>query len=148
VQSVNLVYQFWIHTERIDRMPRWFEAILNTPSHHRVHHASQGSYLDRNFAGVLIVWDRLFGTFEPEGVRCVYGLTRNIDTYNPVKVAFGEYLAIARDVARERGARRRAAFVFGSPGRRYARVAATRSPLPPPNGRSASEAAPQPVAPG
>lgn len=61
--SANLVYQFWIHTERIDKMPRWFEFVFNTPSHHRVHHASQGGYLDRNFGGILIVWDRLFGSF-------------------------------------------------------------------------------------
>jgi sterol desaturase/sphingolipid hydroxylase (fatty acid hydroxylase superfamily) len=63
----NLIYQFWIHTEAIDkRMPRWFEAVMNTPSHHRVHHATNPRYLDRNYAGVFIVWDRMFGTFEPE----------------------------------------------------------------------------------
>ncbi|MBO0845941.1 MAG: sterol desaturase family protein [Nocardioides sp.] len=97
IQSINLVYQFWIHTERIDRLPGPIEAVFNTPSHHRVHHASQGSYLDRNFGGILIVWDRLFGSFEPEGERCVYGLTKNIGTYNPLRVAFHEYAAIASD---------------------------------------------------
>jgi sterol desaturase/sphingolipid hydroxylase (fatty acid hydroxylase superfamily) len=71
---------------------------LNTPSHHRVHHASQGSYLDRNFGGILIVWDRLFGTFEPERERPIYGLTKNIKTHNPVRVAFHEYASIAHDV--------------------------------------------------
>ena len=102
-QGVNLVYQFWIHTERIDKMWRTFEFAFNTPSHHRVHHASQGSYLDRNFGGILIIWDRMFGSFEPETERPVYGLTKNIKTYNPVRVAFHEYAAIGRDV---RAARR------------------------------------------
>ena len=97
--SVNLVYQFWIHTERVDRLPRPLEFIFNTPSHHRVHHASQGGYLDRNFGGILIVWDRLFGSFTAETERPVYGLTKNIATYNPLRVATHEYAAIARDLA-------------------------------------------------
>src|SRR5437899_482985 len=63
--SLNLLYQFWIHTERIDKMWAPYELVFNTPSHHRVHHASQGSYLDRNFGGIFIVWDRLFRSFEP-----------------------------------------------------------------------------------
>jgi sterol desaturase/sphingolipid hydroxylase (fatty acid hydroxylase superfamily) len=99
-QSVSLIYQFWIHTERVDRMPRWFELVLNTPSHHRVHHGSQPQYLDKNYAGIFIVWDRLFGTFEPEGDRVRYGLTKNIDTHNPLRVAFGEYAALFGDVKR------------------------------------------------
>jgi sterol desaturase/sphingolipid hydroxylase (fatty acid hydroxylase superfamily) len=102
-QGVNLVYQFWIHTERIDKMWRPFEFAFNTPSHHRVHHASQGSYLDRNFGGILIIWDRLFGSFEPEIERPVYGLTKNIKTHNPVRVAFHEYASIGRDVRAARG---------------------------------------------
>ena len=118
--SVNLLYQFWIHTERIDRMPRWFEAVFNTPSHHRVHHASQGSYLDRNFAGMLIVWDRWFGTFEPEGERPVYGLTRNIQTNNPLRVAFHEYAAIGRDLRSARSVRDWLGYLFGHPGWRPA----------------------------
>lgn len=115
LSSVNLLYQFWIHTERVDRMPHWFEAVFNTPSHHRVHHASQGSYLDRNYAGILIVWDHLFGSFEPEGERCRYGLTRNITTYNPLRVAFHEYAAIARDVRGARSASERAGYLFRHP---------------------------------
>ncbi|OKJ15859.1 sterol desaturase family protein [Kitasatospora sp. CB01950] len=98
--SVNLVYQFWIHTERIGKLPRPIEYLFNTPSHHRVHHASQGGYLDRNFGGVLIVFDRWFGSFAAEAAQPVYGLTKNISTYNPLKVATHEYAAIARDVAR------------------------------------------------
>ncbi|MFD1659725.1 sterol desaturase family protein [Streptomyces caeni] len=114
--STSLVYQFWIHTERIDTMPRWFEAVFNTPSHHRVHHASQGGYLDRNFGGILIVWDRLFGSFVPETERPVYGLTKNITTHNPLRVATHEYVAIAKDVRAARGWRERAGRVFRGPG--------------------------------
>jgi sterol desaturase/sphingolipid hydroxylase (fatty acid hydroxylase superfamily) len=77
---------------------RKFKFVFNTPSHHRVHHASQGGYLDRNFGGILIVWDRLFGSFVPETERPVYGLTKNIHTYNPLKVATHEYVAIAKDL--------------------------------------------------
>ncbi|WP_231629323.1 sterol desaturase family protein, partial [Streptomyces clavuligerus] len=115
--SVNLVYQFWVHTERIGRLPRPVEYLLNTPSHHRVHHASQGGYLDRNFGGVLIVWDRLFGTFAAEAERPVFGLTKNIDTYNPLRVATHEYLAIARDLRAADNWRECAGHLFRGPGR-------------------------------
>jgi sterol desaturase/sphingolipid hydroxylase (fatty acid hydroxylase superfamily) len=114
--SVNLIYQFFLHTERIDRMPRWFEAVFNTPSHHRVHHGSQSQYLDRNYGGILIVWDRLLGTFEPERERVRYGLTKNIGTFNPVRVAFAEYGAIGRDVRRSRSWRDRAGYLLRGPG--------------------------------
>jgi sterol desaturase/sphingolipid hydroxylase (fatty acid hydroxylase superfamily) len=124
-QSVNLVYQFWIHTERIDKLPRWFEAVFNTPSHHRVHHASQGSYLDRNFGGVLIVWDRLFRSFEPEVERPVYGLTKNIETYNPLRVAFHEYAAIWRDLRAATTWRHRLGHLVNGPGWQPAAAAAT-----------------------
>ncbi|MCA6095404.1 sterol desaturase family protein [Streptomyces sp. SCA3-4] len=114
--SVNLVYQFWVHTERIGRLPRPVEYVLNTPSHHRVHHASQGGYLDRNFGGILIVWDRLFGSFVAERERPVYGLTKNIDTHNPLRVATHEYAAIGRDLKAAHTWRERAGRVFRGPG--------------------------------
>ncbi|WP_020520554.1 sterol desaturase family protein [Catelliglobosispora koreensis] len=98
--GINLVYQFWIHTERIGKMWGWYEFVFNTPSHHRVHHGSQGSYLDRNYGGIFIIWDRLFGSFAPETDRVVYGLTKNIETYNPLKVAYHEYAALAKDMWR------------------------------------------------
>ena len=120
--SVNLVYQFWIHTERIDRLPRSFEFLLNTPSHHRVHHASQGSYLDRNFGGILIIWDRLFGSFAPEAERPQYGLTKNIATHNPLRVAVHEYASIGRDFRTARGFRERMLTVLASPGWSTART--------------------------
>jgi sterol desaturase/sphingolipid hydroxylase (fatty acid hydroxylase superfamily) len=142
-QAWNLVYQFWIHTERIGRLPRFFEAVFNTPSHHRVHHGSNAQYLDRNYGGILIVWDRLLGTFEPEGERVRYGLTTNIETYNPVRVAFHEYGAIARDLRAARGWRERAGYLLRGPGwvPRGAAPAAARVPAPPvpgnpPNGRA------------
>ncbi|MGW2730154.1 sterol desaturase family protein [Streptomyces sp. NPDC001494] len=115
-QAFSLVYQFFLHTERVDRLWRPVELVFNTPSHHRVHHGSNNEYLDRNYGGVLIVWDRLFGTFEPEGARAVYGLTKNIGTYNPVRVAFHEYTAAWRDVRAARNWRQRAGYLFGPPG--------------------------------
>jgi sterol desaturase/sphingolipid hydroxylase (fatty acid hydroxylase superfamily) len=114
--SVNLLYQFWIHTEVIDKMWGWFEWVFNTPSHHRVHHGSQSQYLDRNYAGVLIVWDRLFRTFEPEGERVVYGLTKNITTHNPFKVATHELVAMVRDVRGASRWRDRVGYVLRGPG--------------------------------
>jgi sterol desaturase/sphingolipid hydroxylase (fatty acid hydroxylase superfamily) len=114
--SVNLLYQFWIHTERIDKMWGWFEYVFNTPSHHRVHHGSQSQYLDRNYGGVLIVWDRLFKSFEPEGERVRYGLTKNIETHNPWRVATHELAAIVRDVRSATSWRDKAGYVFRGPG--------------------------------
>lgn len=95
----NLVYQFWIHTETIGRMWNWVEFIFNTPSHHRVHHATNPRYLDANYAGTLIVWDRMFGTFveELEEDRPRYGIVKNIGTFNPVKVAFHEWIGMFKD---------------------------------------------------
>lgn len=89
--SISLIYQYWIHTELITKLPKWFEAVFNTPSHHRVHHATNPQYLDRNHAGILIIWDKLFGTFEPEEEKPIYGLVKNIETFNPIKVAFMEW---------------------------------------------------------
>lgn len=95
--SISLLYQYWIHTELIQKLPNWFEAVFNTPSHHRVHHATNPQYLDRNHAGIFIIWDRLFGTFEPEIEKPVYGLVKNINTYNPVKIAFNEWIQMFKD---------------------------------------------------
>ncbi|NMN97596.1 sterol desaturase family protein [Antrihabitans stalactiti] len=115
-QSISLVYQFFLHTERIDKLPRPIEFVLNTPSHHRVHHGSNSEYLDKNYGGILIVWDRLFRSFEPEGARVRYGLTKNINTHNPFVVAFGEYHAIWRDVRTAGNWRARFGYVFRGPG--------------------------------
>ncbi|MBF9050063.1 sterol desaturase family protein [Roseobacter sp. HKCCD9010] len=102
VGGLNLIYQFWIHTEAIGKMPRWFEAVMNTPSHHRVHHGRNPRYLDANYAGVFIVWDKLFGTFVPEleEEKPDYGLVHNIGTFNPLRVAFHEWVGMLKDIAR------------------------------------------------
>jgi len=100
VGGVNLIYQFWIHTEAIDRFPRWFEAVMNTPSHHRVHHATNPRYLDRNYAGVFIIWDRMFGTFTSEVAdeQIRYGIVKQLGTFNLLWSVFHEWVGIARDV--------------------------------------------------
>ncbi len=100
VGGINLIYQFWIHTEVIDRMPRWFEAVMNTPSHHRVHHATNPRYLDSNYAGVFIIWDKIFGSFVAERAddRPRYGIVRQLGSFNLFWAAFHEWIGIARDV--------------------------------------------------
>ncbi len=102
VAGFNLIYQFWIHTEVIGKCPRWFEAVMNTPSHHRVHHATNPRYLDRNYAGVFIVWDKLFGSFQPElesdPVR--YGIVRQLGSFNVLWAAFHEWIGLLGDVWR------------------------------------------------
>jgi len=114
--AINLVYQFFIHTELVDKLWAPIEYVFNTPSHHRAHHGSQEQYLDKNYGGILIVWDRLFGTFEPEGERVRYGLTKNIDTYNLLKVETHELVAILRDIRSAASWREALGYVFRGPG--------------------------------
>jgi sterol desaturase/sphingolipid hydroxylase (fatty acid hydroxylase superfamily) len=98
--AINLVYQFWIHTEAIGKLPRWFEYLMNTPSHHRVHHATNPRYLDANYAGTFIIWDRMFGSFveEVDGERIRYGIVKQLGTFNLLYSVFHEWIGIARDV--------------------------------------------------
>ena len=114
-RGINLIYQFWIHTEAIGRLGA-LEKVLNTPSHHRVHHGVNPQYIDRNHGSILIIWDRLFGTFEPEGERVVYGLTRNIKTFNPLRIAAHEHREMLSDVWHSRGWRERLSYVVRGPG--------------------------------
>jgi len=114
-QGVSLIYQFWIHTEWIDRLGP-LEWVMNTPSHHRVHHGRNVEYLDRNHGGILIVWDRLFGTFEPEDEPVDYGLTTNIHTFNPVRIAFHEWRTMFREVARAGSLGEALGAIFAPPG--------------------------------
>ena len=119
VGALNLLYQYWIHTEAIDHMPNWFEVIFNTPSHHRVHHGTNPQYLDSNYAGILIIWDKMFGTFVPEDrdVKINYGLVQNIGTYNPLKIAFNEMWVALKDVARPNlSIGQRLKYLFAPPG--------------------------------
>ena len=135
-RSLNLLYQYWIHTDAIDRLGP-FEEVANTPSHHRAHHGVNPQYIDRNHGGILIIWDRLFGTFEREDETVVYGLTKNINTFNPLRVATHEYADMFRDVANSRTWRDRLSFVLRGPGWAYerhrldaeARVTAAAEPL-------------------
>ena len=114
--SINLIYQFWIHTERIGKLWAPFEFVLNTPSHHRVHHGMDQQYLDKNYGGIFILWDRLFGSFQAETVRPHYGLTKQVDTFNIWKLQTHEYVAIARDVRQASRWRDKLGYIFGPPG--------------------------------
>jgi sterol desaturase/sphingolipid hydroxylase (fatty acid hydroxylase superfamily) len=118
VAGLNLVYQFWIHTEVIERLPRWIEAVMNTPSHHRVHHATNPRYLDRNYAGVFIVWDKLFGTYEPErdDDRPRYGLVRDLGSFNLLWAAVHEWAGIMRDMWSAPGWRAKLNYAWREPG--------------------------------
>lgn len=119
MMGISLIYQFFVHTELVDKLPKPIELIFNTPSHHRVHHASNIRYLDCNHAGILIIWDRMFGTFSEELKEVdkpVYGLTVNIETFNPVKVATHEYAAIWKDVKRADKWSDKLNYIFNSPG--------------------------------
>ncbi len=116
MQSISLLYQFWIHTEHINKLPAPIEFIFNTPSHHRVHHGSDLAYLDKNHAGILIIWDRLFGTFEPEKDRPTYGLTKNVGSHNPVRIAFHEWIEIGQDLRRAGSFGNALGYLFGPPG--------------------------------
>lgn len=114
MQQVSLLYQYWIHTETIGKMWRPFEYVFNTPSHHRAHHGSDVKYLDKNFAGIMIIWDRMFGTFIEETDRPTYGLVENVKTNNPVKIAFGEWIDMGKDVISS--PKHSLNYIFGRPG--------------------------------
>ena len=116
--SLNLIYQFWVHTEVVYKFPKFIEYIFNTPSHHRVHHASNIRYLDRNHAGVFILWDRWFGTFseEKDNEHPIYGLTKNIDSFNPFYVASHEYKGIWDDVRSAPSWKHKLNYIFNAPG--------------------------------
>ena len=118
VGGLNLIYQFWIHTEVIGRMPRWFEAVMNTPSHHRVHHATNARYLDRNYAGVFIVWDRWLGSFEPEDDADPprYGIVKDLGSFHILWAATHEWIGIARDVRRAPDWKARVRYILAPPG--------------------------------
>jgi alkylglycerol monooxygenase len=118
--ALNLIYQFWIHTRAVGRLPRWAEAVLNTPSHHRVHHGVNPEYQDRNYAGVFIVWDRWFGTFTAEAQEPVYGLTTPLRSWNPLWAQVHHYVNIIRNVRTASTWHERWQYVFGSPGWRPA----------------------------
>ena len=118
--AVNLLYQFWLHTELVPRLPRAIEFVFNTPSHHRVHHASNPDYLDCNYGGALIVFDRIFGTFRR--VRADqpprYGLVEPLDTYNPLRIVAHAWVGMFHDLRLAQGWRETWEVLFGPPGYR------------------------------
>jgi sterol desaturase/sphingolipid hydroxylase (fatty acid hydroxylase superfamily) len=117
VGGINLIYQFWIHTEVIGRLPRWFETVMNTPSHHRVHHATNPRYLDRNYAGVFIIWDKMFGTFTPEidDEQIRYGIVKQLGSFNLIWGVFHEWVGMLGDFGRA-PASAKLGYLFGPPG--------------------------------
>lgn len=115
--GVILLYQFWIHSEVIPP-PGWIEKVLNTVSNHRAHHASNAIYLDKNYGGITMIFDQLFGTYQPElpGEPCRFGLVHPLTSNNLLRIAFHEWIALFRDVFRARGWRKRFMLAFGPPG--------------------------------
>jgi alkylglycerol monooxygenase len=115
VGGLNLLYQFWIHTEHIDRLGP-LERIMNTPSHHRVHHGRNPKYIDKNYAGVFIIWDRMFGTFVSEEERPDYGITKPLNSWNPLYANVSHYLDLARSVPKARSFSDKMRMLFYKPG--------------------------------
>ncbi|HEX5170712.1 MAG TPA: sterol desaturase family protein [Cyclobacteriaceae bacterium] len=115
ISAFNTLYQFWIHTETINKMG-WFEYIFNTPSHHRVHHGRNPKYIDKNHAGTLIIWDKLFGTFQPEEERPTYGITKPINSWNAVWANMSHYAEMAKDLKRIPYLQDKVKYLFKKPG--------------------------------
>lgn len=112
---VVITYQTWIHTEKVGRLG-WLDKVLNTPSVHRVHHGSNEKYLDKNFGGILIIWDRMFGSYQAEEVPVIYGLTKQIGTANPVLINLYEYIQIVKDIRHSRSLNDVAGYLLRKPG--------------------------------
>ena len=116
VKSINALYGFWLHTEVIKKLPRWIEFIFSTPSHHRVHHGSNVEYLDKNHGGILIIWDRIFGTYQDEIFTPKYGLTKNINSNNPFVITFYEWKNLLNDLKKPGSLKDRLCYIFRAPG--------------------------------
>ncbi len=115
IYSATQIYGILIHTQTVDKLG-FLEYFLSTPSHHRVHHASNARYLDKNMGMLLIIWDKLFGTFEAEEEKVVFGLTENIKTYNPLKMVFHEWVNIGIDLKKTSSLKEKLKYIFGPPG--------------------------------
>ena len=131
-QTLGLIYQWPLHTERVGKLPRPIEFLFNTPSHHRVHHGSNNPYLDKNYGAILIIWDRMFGSWAPELEVPTYGMTKNIHTYNPLKTNFHEFILMCKDVTKARTWRGRWITLFGPPGAPVAGVSPAAAVVPAP----------------
>jgi len=115
VGGFNLLYQFWIHTEHLGKLS-WLEKFMNTPSHHRVHHGRNPKYIDKNYAGVFIIWDRMFGTFKEEEERPNYGITKPFASWNPVYANFAHYIDLYHYVKQSRSWSDTRKMLFKQPG--------------------------------
>ncbi|MBI1185410.1 sterol desaturase family protein [bacterium] len=113
--QIEVLYQFWIHTELIRKLPKPIEYIFTTPSHHRVHHARNDKYIDKNYGSTFIIWDRIFGTFQPEEEAPEYGIKKPVNTYNPVILVFHEWVDVIRDTWHARGFKAKMKAMFGRP---------------------------------
>lgn len=113
--QIEVLYQFWIHTEYIRKLPAPIEYIFTTPSHHRVHHSRNEKYIDKNFGSTLIIWDRMFGTFVPETEQADYGITKPVNSYNPITLNFHEWKDLLRDVFKSKSLKEACAMAFTSP---------------------------------
>lgn len=113
--QIAVLYQFWIHTELIEKLPRPIEFLFVTPSHHRVHHGKDDKYLDKNYGSTLIIWDRIFGSFVPEQERPNYGITEPPESYNPIYLVFHEFISIWKDLRKAEGWREYLWILFASP---------------------------------
>ena len=113
--QIEVLYQFWIHTEYIRKLPAPIEYIFTTPSHHRVHHSRNEKYIDKNFGSTLIIWDRIFGTFMPETDQADYGITKPVNSYNPITLNFHEWKDLIRDVFKSRSLKEARAMAFTNP---------------------------------
>ncbi|HEY4327116.1 MAG TPA: sterol desaturase family protein [Mucilaginibacter sp.] len=116
MKSLSAIYQFWLHTEKIKKLPKWFEAMFNTPSHHAIHHSSLVNHLDKNHGGTLMICDRLFGTFLNKTQKPVYGLTKNINSNNPFVIIFYEWANLFKDLKKSKTFIDCLNFIFNSPG--------------------------------
>jgi sterol desaturase/sphingolipid hydroxylase (fatty acid hydroxylase superfamily) len=116
IKGINLIYQFWIHTEAINKLPRWFEWLFNTPSHHRVHHGRNPKYIDRNHAGTFMIWDRTFGTFQAEEETPTYGVTKPTNTWNPVWANILPIVDMSKQVLATNGFMNKVKVLFYKPG--------------------------------
>ena len=113
--GIQKIYGFFVHTRNVGKLGFW-EIFMNTPSHHRVHHGTNVKYLDRNFAGMFIIWDKMFGTFEPEDEEPNYGITTNIKTHNIFTIITHEYINLWKDVKRAPGFKNKLNYIFNPPG--------------------------------
>ncbi len=115
VHQIEVLYQFWIHTELIRKLPAPIEYIFTTPSHHRVHHSVNERYIDKNYGSTFIIWDRMFGTFKEEDEPARYGITKPVNSYNPVFLVFHEWLEVGKDIAKSKSIKEAWLVLFGSP---------------------------------